>query len=66
MTMQPFGLLGEDLGRVRAEDARRKARASWRSNDRPRWRVAVGRRLVGAGARLMGAPAATILSKLGV
>lgn len=62
--MQPWGLLGEDLGKVRAEDRRRKERASWHDLDRPRFRVALGRRLVVAGARLMGAPADAILSKL--
>jgi hypothetical protein len=53
--MVPYGLMGEDLLRVLDADRRRKLQAQFqRSAGPPRWRVALGGRLVVVGARLAG------------
>ncbi len=66
--MLPRGFLGlgEDLVRARQDDLRRAvaARRSW-DQDHPRWRVRLGARLVRTGARLMGAPATAMVSRIG-
>ncbi len=63
--MQPFGYFGEEMSRMRSDELARKVEVqrSFR-RDWPRWRVVLGRRMVRAGARVMGEPAGAILGRL--
>jgi hypothetical protein len=62
--MMPYGLMGDDLLRILDGDRRQRLQSEFRKNVAPpRWRVALGGRLVVIGARLAGMSGASSIPR---